>query len=210
MNISVTGQKIRHLIGGILVAVSIWLPSIATASNADPAKVVTSFHESLLTILGAHSGQSDQMRYDALQEIMDGAFNYEIMIRTVTGRHWRQADQNTQENLRQAFRNVSIATYADQYADLTNGQFETLGSRDGPRGLQLVDTKLITPSREVELTYVLRQGEKTWQIIDVLLDSGKISELARKASEYSRTLKDGGAAALVTVLEDQKSQLIAN
>lgn len=200
----------RHLIGTLLAAFIIWGPTSGNTANTAPDAMITGFHDTLLTVLSSASGQSDQTRYDALQPVMDAAFNYEVMIKTVTGRHWRQADQKTQDTLQQAFRDVSIATYADQYAGLTDGKFETVGHRDGPRGLQLVDTKLITPSREVGLTYVLREKNGKWQIIDVLLDDGKISELARKASEYSKTLKDDGAEALILVLNNQKRELLEN
>ncbi len=200
----------RNFIGATLIGLIFWAPTLGYAANAAPSELVTTFHESLLKTLSDKTGQSDQVRYDALQPIMDGAFNYTIMIKTVAGRHWRQADPTTQDMLLKSFRDVSIATYADQYAGLTEGKFETLGSRDGPRGLQLVDTKLITSSREVGLTYVMRENDNDWRIIDVLLDGGKISELARKASEYSKTLKDGGANALIAALNNQKQTLLTN
>lgn len=200
----------RNLIVATLITFIFWAPTAGYTANAAPSELVTTFHESLLKTLNDKTGQSDQVRYDALQPIMDGTFNYNIMIKTVAGRHWRQADSKTQDMLLKSFRDVSIATYADQYAGLTEGKFETLGSRDGPRGLRLVDTKLITPSRNVGLTYVMSGKDNDWRIIDVLLDGGKISELARKASEYSKTLKDGGANALIIALEDQKRTLLAN
>lgn len=200
----------RYLICALLTTFIIWAPTPGNTTNTAPDVVITNFHDTLLKILGEKSGQSDQERYDALQPTMDAAFNYQTMIKTVAGRQWRQADQKTQDMLQQAFRDVSIATYADQYAGLTDGKFETVGHRDGPRGLHLVDTKLVTSSREVSLTYVLRDQDNQWQIIDVLLDGGKISELARKASEYSKTLKDDGADALITVLKAQKRALLEN
>lgn len=200
----------KNLFGTLLATFILLSPAAVYSATTDPDKRITVFHESLIKILGEKSGQSDQKRYEALQPLMDDAFNYDVMIKTIAGRHWRQSDPKTQTMLLQAFRDVSIATYADQYAGLTDGKFETLGRRDGPRGLQLVDTNLITSSREVGLTYVMREENKEWRIIDVLLDGGKISELARKASEYSKTLKDGGASALISTLEDQKTTLLEN
>lgn len=186
------------------------LAPMTKAASSDAAETVTAFHNSLLSKLASLSGQSDLERYDAIQDTLDDAFNYKVMIRTVTGRYWRKAPVQEQDQVLQAFRDVSIATYADQYAGLTEGKFETLGSRDGPRGLQLVDTKLKTPSREELFTYVLREQDMAWQIIDVLLDGGKISELARKASEYASPLRDGGLIGLTATLENQKTQLLNN
>lgn len=193
----------------LILALSV--PNATSASTtSSAAKTITDFHESLLTVLSENADRTDQTRFDALKAPLDKAFNYQVMIKTIAGRGWRTANSAEQAALEQAFRDVSVATYADQYSGLTDGKFETLGSRDGPRGLKLVDTKLTTPDREVLLTYVLREEDGAWQIIDVLLDGGKISELARKASEYARILKDGGAPALTDVLRDQKIKLLKN
>ena len=200
----------RKIIAGLLLFfLPFTMPSAASAAT-EADQVVTSFHNALLQIIGEQGGQSDQVRYDALQQIMDHAFNFEVMIKTISGRHWRKANEAERTALKQAFRDVSIATYADQYAGLTDGSFRTITSRQGPRGLQLVDTELKTSSKKVALTYVLREKAGEWQIIDVLLDGGKISELAKRASEYSKTLKDGGANALISVLGNQKRSLLQN
>lgn len=183
-------------------------PTVAAEEN--PAKTITAFHKDLLSTLVSLSGQADQARYEALQSVLDRTFNYKTMIKTVTGRHWRKASPKHQEEVLSAFRAVSIATYADQYAGLTDGKFETIGSREGPRGLQLVETRLSTTSRSVGLTYVLREEDGFWKIIDVLLDGGKISELARKASEYAAPLKQGGLTELAQSLRKQKNLLLEN
>lgn len=199
----------KIIIGFLLLFIPFAMPSASTVAT-DAEQVVSSFHRDLLQILGEQADQSDQARYDALQHTMDSAFNFDVMIKTISGRHWREASEAERTALRQAFRDVSIATYADQYAGLTDGSFQTITSREGPRGLKLVDTELKTSSKKVRLTYVLREKDSDWQIIDVLLDGGKISELARKASEYSKTLKDGGANALISVLGNQKRSLLEN
>lgn len=178
------------------------------ANASSPAETITDFHNTLLSVLSNNAGETDQVRFEALSAPLDKAFDYQVMIKTIAGRGWRQANAEEQAELQQAFRDVSVATYADQYSGLTDGKFETLGTRDGPRGLKFIDTKLTTPERDVLLTYVMRDEGTSWQIIDVLLDGGKISELARKASEYAKTLRDGGAPALTKVLRDQKTKLL--
>lgn len=199
----------KIIVGFLFFFLPFAMPSSSSAAT-EADQVITSFHNALLQILDEQSGQTDQARYDALQQTMDTAFNFDVMIKTISGRHWRDANEAERAALRQAFRDVSIATYADQYAGLTDGSFQTITGREGPRGLKLVDTELKTSSKKVGLTYVLREKDSDWQIIDVLLDGGKISELARKASEYSKTLKNGGADALIRVLENQKKSLLEN
>jgi len=138
---------------------------------------------------------------------MDVAFDFESMIKTAAGRYWREASPASRESLLAAFRRVSIATYADRFAGLKSGQFKTIGMRDGPRGLKLVDTMLVTGTENVSLIYVTRQYNDTWKIIDVLL-SGGISELALRASEYAKILKNGGIEALTKALNEQAKVLL--
>jgi phospholipid transport system substrate-binding protein len=58
----------------------------------------------------------------------------------------------------------------------------------------------------VQLDYVLRSEPDGWRIIDVLLN-GTISEMAERRSEFSSTLRDGGASALINLLHQKSTQL---
>jgi phospholipid transport system substrate-binding protein len=74
-------------------------------------------------------------------------------------------------------------------------------------GDAIVHTKLIPHGGDpVQLDYLLRQEPTGWHIIDVLLN-GTISEMAERRSEYSATLRDGGAPALVQLLKQKTAQL---
>ncbi|MEK9723668.1 MAG: ABC transporter substrate-binding protein, partial [Rhodospirillaceae bacterium] len=59
---------------------------------------------------------------------------------------------------------------------------------------------------DVPLTYVTREVQGAWRIIDVLVDAG-ISELAVRRSEYRLILKTDGIDGLITVLGDKASAL---
>lgn len=181
--------------------------SFGGPARADAKATVETYHEHLISAVTAASSTSDRARFDALAPAMDAAFDFEGMIKTVAGRYWRAADEATRTAMLRAFRRVSIATYADQFAGLGHGRFSILATRDGPRGLKLVDSRLKSGDNNVPLTYVVREISGGWQIIDVLLDSG-ISELALRASEYAKVLQDGGATALIAKLNTQADNLL--
>lgn len=181
--------------------------SFAGAALADAKTTVEAYHEHLIGAVTAPTSTSDRSRFDALAPAMDAAFDFEGMIKTAAGRYWRAADAATKAEMLKAFRRVSIATYADQFAGLGHGKFNILATRDGPRGLKLVDSRLKSGDSDVALTYVVREIPNGWQIIDVLLDSG-ISELALRASEYAKVLQDGGAPALIATLNTQADNLL--
>ena len=181
---------------------------VAVSAN-DAKSTVMTYHAQLLSAIGDLKNTSDALRFNALAPAMDKALDFETMTKTIIGRSWAKADDTTKAELLAAFRQVSIAIYTDQFAGLKQGEFIVSGTRDGPRGLKLVDSKLETPKESVPLVYVLRNKDNAWRIIDVLLDGG-ISELAVRASEYSNILKTSGPKGLVTSLNDQAKVLLAN
>lgn len=176
---------------------------------ASPAETVEAYHDKLQQAVGENKDASDQRRYEQLAPAMDTAFDFEGMIKTAAGRHWSKAAPETRDALVAAFRRVSIATYADQFRDLSNGRFVIKETRDGPRGLKLVESQLKTGNEDVTLTYVVRDKDGDWRIIDVLLKGG-ISELALRASEYAGALEKGGAEALTKALNKQATRLLEN
>ncbi|MEX0693160.1 MAG: ABC transporter substrate-binding protein [Rhodospirillales bacterium] len=181
--------------------------TLSAAAKANPAGAVEAYHDRLLAVFSSPASSSDQTRFDGLSPIMDDAFDFEGMIKTATGSYWRGATPEAKAALLEAFRRINIATYIDRFADLKSGKFKTNGTREGPRGLKLVDTKLMTGTDNVVLTYVTRQKDDKWLIIDVLLDGG-ISELALRTSEYASTLKNGGVTALTQTLNNQAKALL--
>lgn len=190
--------------------ISVCLITFASGAKAGDAEgTVSQYHNQLQTAIADPSNDDDQSLFDALAPVMDVAFDFETMTKTIVGRQWAKADLDTQSRLLAAFRRVSIATYADQFSDLKQGEFEIVSSRDGPRGLKLVDSRLKTPDDNVSLVYVLRNKNGAWRIIDVLLDGG-ISELAVRASEYSNILKNSGPEGLIASLNKQSKDLLAN
>jgi phospholipid transport system substrate-binding protein len=176
---------------------------------ANPAETIRTYHDRLLDSIASTAGETDQARYEKLAPAMDAAFDFESMIKTAAGSHWGKASADAREALLAAFRRVSIATYADQFGGMKGGEFVIQGTRNGPRGLKLVDCQLKTGTESVPLSYVVRNKDGQWLIIDVLLDGG-ISELALRASEYASTLKGGGTEALTKTLNDQATALLAH
>ncbi|MBO6950031.1 MAG: ABC transporter substrate-binding protein [Rhodospirillales bacterium] len=189
----------------LLLALSLlFSPDVALAA---PADIVETYHNQLIQAVDETHGQSDEVRFKRLAPAMDAAFDFESMIKTIAGSYWQKASPDAREGLLRAFRRISIATYADQFGGMTDGAFDVKGTRDGPRGLKLVDSQLKTASESVKMTYVVRDKGGAWQIIDVLLKGG-ISELAVRASEYSNILKSGGVEGLTSTLNDQAVSLL--
>jgi phospholipid transport system substrate-binding protein len=179
----------------------------------DPEKVVGDFHVILLSVMKQAKSLNAKERYKKLEPAITKAFNLGFMIQVAAGSAWRKASDEHKGQLRDAFRHMSIATYAFRFKGYSGQRFETLKTGDGPRKLKLIYTRIVTPKKDkrddsVALTYVTKKFKTGWKIVDVLLGGG-ISELAVKRSEYRSTLKTKGAGVLAILLNKKADQLIA-
>jgi phospholipid transport system substrate-binding protein len=72
----------------------------------------------------------------------------------------------------------------------------------------VVQTKLTRPGGDpVSLTYRMRQVGGSWKIIDVYY--GAISQLTTRRSDFAGPVASGGAAGLVTHLNQLTDKLLA-
>ncbi|MDA0997899.1 MAG: ABC transporter substrate-binding protein [Proteobacteria bacterium] len=181
------------------------LGNVPLHAAATPSATVEIFHSALLESMKAAA--PTQRRFEVLASVMDNTFDFQVMIKTATGRYWRDSADAERSSLLAAFRKSSIASYVAQFSSFSDESFSTGTTRDGPAGTRIVEALLVTASRSVKFVYVLRQREQTWWIIDVLLDAG-ISQLAVRTAEFGRTLKDGGVQKLTKALSDQAERLI--
>ena len=191
------------LLAGVLTA----LPA---AAQEDPARtVIQRFQQSLLAVMKEAKSLGVTGRYQRLQPRIEEAFNLPLMIRVATGSFWRKADEEQQSRLVAAFKRLSISTYANRFDGYSGQVFEIVDQRPGPQETVLVKTRIVRPGDSpARLTYVVKEFEGQWRIVDILLDDD-ISELAVRRSEYNRLLKKNGVDALIATLNDKADGLVA-
>ena len=179
-----------------------------SSHSAEPRKVVEDFHARLLAVMKTADKTPIEQRYDQLEPVIEGAFNLRFMIRIAVGSRWKKISNSEKTALAAAFKRVSVGTYAARFAGYSGESFITLNISDGPRKTKLVKTNIVRPEdTPVKLTYVMRQFEPDWHIIDVLLD-GSISEMAVRVSEYRNIMRNQGASALAAALNKIADRLI--
>jgi phospholipid transport system substrate-binding protein len=201
-----TGKRLAA--AAVLLLVQ-WTSTASMATTLLPQDVVGSFHDYLLAVWKEARQVSAEQRFRRLEPAVGQAFDLERMIRTATGTAWAEASESDRQRLVKAFSRYSAATYASQFKSHAGETFETLAERPGPRGLMLVETRIVSPTApSVALTYVLANERGHWQIVDVLLEN-KISQMAIRRSEYRSILHAGGPPLLVEKLDDQTDRLLA-
>jgi phospholipid transport system substrate-binding protein len=195
---------------GVLLALggsALALPA-AAAGTAGPAATPQALCDALIAAMKAGVSRSFAQRVDSLGPEIRQDLDLGLMTRIVVGPPWRQLSPADRQGLVDAFSNYSIATYASRFQSYSGERFEV----DPipvlrPNGDAIVHTKLFTGGADfVQLDYLLRKSGGSWRIIDVFL-SGTISELAARRSEYSATLRLGGAPALAALLRQKAVEL---
>lgn len=179
------------------VALLAFQPAFAAG---DAKSTVESFDNSLLDVMKNAQKLGYQGRFDKFDPVITKIYDLPLMTRISVGPQWSSLTPDQQTKVTEAFKKLSIATYASRFDGYGGESFQITGDSPANGGDQIIDTKLVRPNDEpVELNYRLRKSGDEWKIIDVYL-SGTISQLANYRSEFAATLRSGGADALVDLI----------
>ena len=174
------------------------------ASAATDAKsTVDSFDAALMDVMKNAEKLGYKGRFDKFVPVIEKTYDLPLMTRISVGPQWASLTPDQQAKVIEAFKQLSIATYASRFDGYGGESFQITGESPANGGDDIVDTKLVRPNDEpVELNYRLRKNGDDWKIIDVYL-SGTISQLANYRSEFAATLRSGGADALVALINQK-------
>jgi phospholipid transport system substrate-binding protein len=193
-------RSVLRPFGALFLAVAFALP--AAAQPATPTSVVERFNAALLDVMQNADQLGFDGRYERLDPVMSEIFDFRSMAQFAVGaNNWQQLSQEQQEQLVDAFRRMSIASYAGRFDGYSGQSFRVIGEQDAPRGTKIVQSQIVRPNNEpVALGYVLRQSGGEWRILDIMLGQ-TVSELSRTRSEYSSVLSRQGFDALISNIE---------
>lgn len=196
----------------LLSAILIFPVTIASADDTQsngPEQVVRAFQETLIQAMQKGDELGYQGRFELLAPAIDHSHDIDSIIRSALGANWNTLNKEQQQNITEAFRKLSIATYAERFNHHEGERFEIIEQRPLPRDQILVRSKFIqNDSNPINFDYVLRNGSEGWRIINILVDG--VSDLALKRAEYNAILKRDGFPALLDMLEQKILQAEKN
>ncbi len=198
------GILIKRLAPAALLSVACLTPALATT---EPQQVVERLNAALLDVMRKAADLGYEGRYQELAPVIQESYDFPFMIRIAVGPAWREFEEDQRERITELFTEMSIATYAARFDGYDGERFEILGNEPAPRDTVLVHSRIVLSEEEpVELSYLLKQFDGNWRIIDVLLDA-RYSELARQRAEFAAVLRNGGVPDLVATLQRKIAQL---
>ena len=197
---------IKRLAPAVLLSVACLGPAFAAQ---EPRQVIERLNAALLEVMRHAADLGYAGRYDQLEPVLKQSYDFPFMIRIAVGPAWRGIEDDQRARITELFTEMSIANYAARFDRDDGTRFEILGEEPAPRDTVLVHSRIVLSDDEpVALSYLLKQFDGDWRIIDVLLDA-RYSELARQRAEFAAVLRNGGVPDLVATLERKIAQLTA-
>lgn len=197
----------RFLVLGLgAMAISGFAPVDALARATDAKNLIEKFHQDLLPLL---SGSGGNLSPAALSNTVGDNFHMRLIARVVSGKAWKEMDSTTRQRLADTILKMNVATYVSQLGDVQLTSYQIDGVRDGQQQTKLVDATLRSADDEILLTYVTREIEGRWWIIDVLVER-KFSELSMRQAEYQGLIRASGVDGLIATLETKAAELSSN
>jgi phospholipid transport system substrate-binding protein len=204
----------QNLLPG-LIGLAMLIPFFAGVARAetaasDPAvNRIEAFYAALVETMKQGPQLGIDGRYKKLKPVIEASFNLPIMTKFVVGPSWAAITTADQKLLIDAFERMTIASYAKNFASFGGEKF-TVEPETQVRGLDHIVSTTLEPTDHppVPLIYRMRDAGGAWKIIDVYLN-GTISEAGLRRSEFSMTVKTGGAEALIKKINEASDRLMA-
>jgi phospholipid transport system substrate-binding protein len=200
----------RTLIKSLAPAAVLSVACLSPAFGAnEPQQVIERLNAALLDVMRNAADLGYEGRHQELEPVLKESYDFPFMIRIAVGPAWRELDGDQRARITELFTEMSVATYAARFDGYDGERFEIRGEEPAPRDTVLVHSRIaLSDDEPVELSYLLKNFDGDWRIIDVLLDA-RYSELARQRAEFAAVLRNGGVPDLVATLERKIAQLTA-
>ena len=193
---------LRRLLFGCLALLAV---PAAIAETRAPRTVVEEFHAALIATMNEAAELGFAGRYDRLLPVLDASFDFPAIAKVVIGRHWQDLDAAQRAEFIRTFTELSVATYATNFAAFAGERFVTVGDEKAD-GRVVVRTELVqADGDEVGLNYLLHQRDGEWRIVNVIAQG--VSDLALKRVEYTAVIKAEGIESLIRRLAEKVVQL---
>ena len=181
-------------------------PAAAIAPSAAP---IRTFYDVLLGTMRNAKALGIGGRYKKLETAVDAAFDLPAMTRLMVGLSWNSLPQADRDRLIASVRRMTIAGYARNFDDYGGENFVISPNVQERDGDQIISTKMTAPGKEdVSFVYRMHNNGRTWKIVDIYLE-GYISQVAFRRSDFSSTLRSGGASALAEKIEALANRMLA-
>lgn len=187
-----------------LLALLASVPFFPQQAAASPAEAQQRLKAAVDEVLAISDGASSR---DALmtkaRPVLQKHISFDIMTRRAVGVGWRQFSGDQQKKAVQLFTTLVIRTYSSKFTPGERAAVTYKKALTPAAGRVDVPTDLVYKGSRYNVTYRMEQ-ESGWRIVDVVIEG--VSMVANYRSQLDATFKKGGAAAVISSLENSVSR----
>ena len=175
----------------------------AVETAADPAaRQIESFYGALLDTMKRGEQLGVQGRQRQLTPITEEVFDLPAMAQLSVGPSWSSLAESERQAIIDAFKRMTIASYAKNFAKFAGEQFRVEPMVKMRNSDKIVESKLLGSDRStVPFNYRMHLVGDKWKIVDIYLN-GYVSQLALRREDFSSTITSSGASGLVKKINE--------
>ena len=197
----------RHFLSALTLVV------VAGAARADtdpaPVALVRNLSSTVLDAVrnDPELKSGDLRKIKQLVEVKILPFlDFRQMTAAATGRNWRQATPEQQQQLQLQFKQLLIHTYSGAVRHVRDQQVQFLPFRAAADADNVVvRTRVVSSSDVIQLDYRLQREGDTWKITDINVMGIWLVDNYR--SVFAQEISKGGIDGLIKTLSDRNQQL---
>ena len=194
----------RFLFAALAVLIGLQ-PAVLRAANtaADPAvRQIESFYAAMLDTMKRGEQLGLQGRYRQLTAITEEVFDLPAMSQLSVGPSWSSLSESERQGIVEAFKRMTIASYAKNFAKFAGEQFLVEPLVKMRNSDKIVESRLLGSDRSsVPFNYRMHLVGDKWKIVDIYLN-GYVSQLALRRADFSSTIASSGASGLVKKINE--------
>jgi phospholipid transport system substrate-binding protein len=187
----------------LLICGLLFTSSLPAAASVTPSERIKQTVNNVLQVL-RDKGLDKQQRRDQVRDIVRQRFDYDSMSQVILAQNWRAATGPQREQFITLFRELLEQTYfsaMDSYQD----QSVRIGRERQKGNLAEVQTFVVSPSKEVPVSYKLRLRNNDWYAYDVTIDG--VSLVSNYRTSFRNLVKEKGMEGLLTELAGKVADL---
>ena len=169
--------------------------------TAAPKTIVARLESTLIENMKAGDSMTFKARFETLRPLLAEIMAVDRMGRYLFGRDWASLEDAQREAFKQAFLNLSAATYASQFKEFGGESFDPIAVQQQSDDRAVVKRRLTTGSgRQIAFDYLMTRDDSRWQIVTIITDG--VSDLAIKRTQYQRILGNEDFEAVIAHIRD--------
>src|ERR1700710_2041910 len=160
-------KNLQSILSAVFVSAALAAtPLLAQAATPESAPIEALNAGLIATMKSGSANASFISRYQALEPVVQKAFNLEVILKNSTGFYWATLPAAQQQELEKVFEQFTIASYVSAFNGYNGQSFKVLPAERDVGASKVVETQIVPGdgSTPTELDYVMTNGAAGWQV----------------------------------------------